>query len=505
MKAKLQKHKLVIALSGFLFLVVFYYYAVVDPVILKYGDDWGYFGTIDSWPTPKLGLWNVTRIFPEYLMPLAGLFSVSFIYPFTGDYQVAASTTLALVMAVSISLLFLAIYNLLSALGKDKGVGVKIAIAAMLLCFAIFKDDSGVKNVHMFYTYEYNLHFFYVLPNILNSLVVLNLMRQIATQGDLRLSTDVEIWQRGWMLVAIYFCIFSMLFSASILLSFAISVLIFRFIQLYRRDGKKIQQLKNFGRDCIKNYSMALIVILGMAVEMCLESTSGRSRATYGDAYHGSLFSGAFLGRIWSSAINLFVLARSMSKYVFVITMLLFLITAIHYISHRESRANLNVYLAGICLSSAVFLSLFYVLISAKAGRALASHIHCVYGVFFFLILATSLSVAYMLQEIQLFQLFMPFALVVLLMVIINTSWPYRSNYLESKESYIRSVLPAIIEADALNHTVVDLYLPNINSTEMRDYTNIVTTLYKHRVIENKIKIEELKLSEDGSIYVLPK
>jgi hypothetical protein len=183
-----KEHKLALLLAGVLFLLVYQYYAVVNPVTLRTGDDWKYFGNFFSHPVPRLDQWNITRLFPENMMPIAGNLSAFVVYPLAGDYLAAASITLAIIIALFITALFLSLYRLFSALCDNNHFALLIAMIVITLCFAIFKGNPK-DNVHMFFTEQYNLYFFYVLPNILNSIVVLELMRQITLTNNLSLSS----------------------------------------------------------------------------------------------------------------------------------------------------------------------------------------------------------------------------------------------------------------------------------------------------------------------------
>jgi hypothetical protein len=209
MMAKLKRHRLALFLAGLLFLFVYKYFAIVDPLYPLDGDDWRYFGTFASYPLPKLGLWNVTRIFPENLMPTIGYFSAFVIYPLVGDYLASASIALAIMAALFITALFLAFYRLFIVLCDSKRLGLFFAVMMIALCFAIFKDNYA-NNYHMFFASMYNLYFFYVFPNILNAIIVLELMRQLILNNNLSIlqppSPSVRKigLDRGWLLVGIY-------------------------------------------------------------------------------------------------------------------------------------------------------------------------------------------------------------------------------------------------------------------------------------------------------------
>lgn len=141
---KLQKlEKPLILVSVIIFGWIFIYYAVVNPVIPYHFDDWRYFGFFESDPIPRLGRWNITRILPEYLLPLTGCLTAFIIYPLVGDYLVSAGIALAILMALALTAFFIAAYRLFHVLCDNSALCTFVSSVMMLLCFAIFKHSPG--------------------------------------------------------------------------------------------------------------------------------------------------------------------------------------------------------------------------------------------------------------------------------------------------------------------------------------------------------------------------
>jgi len=214
-------------------------------------------------------------------MPMVGHFSTFFIYPIVGDYLKAAAISLALVMGLVLSLLYFSYYYLFISLCKNKYNCALISVVALVLNLIIFKSHSvPAGNVHMFYTNSYNLYFFYVFPNILNSIIVLFLMRQLVLFNNLSIynvASEQKNKVMGWLLVGVYFCIFSMLFSAMILLAFALVIILYKFIVFIISKVKILHRFKLFFKEIIINYNLVLLVIFGIIIAMLLEPTSVRS------------------------------------------------------------------------------------------------------------------------------------------------------------------------------------------------------------------------------------
>lgn len=480
---------------------IFLYYAVVNPVIPYVFDDWRYFGFFESDPIPRLGRWNITRILPEYLLPLTGCLTAFIIYPLVGDYLVSASIALAILMALALTAFYIAAYRLFHALCDNSALCTFVSSMMMLLCFAIFKySPGGAGNVHMFFADTYNLYFFYVFPNILNSIVVFMLVREIILCKSLSIDSENSL-KSGLVLIGIYFCIFSMLFSAGILLSFAVSVIIIRFFSAFRQKKKLSQKIKILIIDLIKNYNVVLIIIAGMGTAMILELQSGRSNADWDTIYTGSLFSLEFAERIVISAKGLIGQIRFINKYILLIMLFIIFLTLICCFK-RKDQQNTIFKLSMICLIPLLFLSVFYSLIAAKAGTDRTELNYCIYGVFFFGVLLVSLLSLYLLQEIPYSRIFFPFISVIMVMIIFNsTRWPYASFHAAEKSKNMNQVFSCIKEASELGCQSIELYVPDDFPLPFWATSRLSHTLYFHNITSTKITIQDVKYSTDNSFY----
>lgn len=491
--------KSVILISIIIFGCVFLYYTIVNPVIPYDYDDWRYFGFFESDPIPRLGRWNITRILPEYLVPLSGYLAAFIIFPIVGDYLASASIALALLLALFLSTLFVVSYRLFRVLCESGATCTFVSTMMMILCFAIFKH-SPAGNVHMFFADTYNLYFCYVLPNILNSIFVLILIRELVLHESLSIGSKLSL-NTGILFIGIYFCIFSMLFSAGILLSFAVSVVIIRFFSAFIHKQKISQRLKAFFIDLVRNYNIVLIIIAGMGAAMVLELQSGRSNADWDSIYTGSLFSSAFVNRIILSAGGLIGQIKSINKYVFLIIAFITLAAIICYM-RQKNRQNRIIGLALKCFIPLLFLAFFYAIVSAKAGIDRTGLIYCTYGMFFFLVLFISLTSLYLIEEVPFSRIFFPFISVIMIMIVLNsTSWPYFSFQTEEKAKITNQVISLIDEASESGHEAIVLYVPDNYPLPLWATSRLSHTLYFHNITPTKMTILDVKYSGNNSMY----
>lgn len=487
--------------TGIIFFLLMIYYVFVNPVIPYDHDDWRYFGYFESDPIPRLGRWNITRILPEHLMPLSGFLTGFIIFPIVGDYLFSASIALAILIAVSLSGLFVVSYRFFHTLCEDKNICTLISVMMMLLCFAIFKHNP-TSNTHMFSSPTYNLYCCYVLPNILNSIMTLILMRHIILYKKLSILSNISM-KTGLLLVGIYFCIFSMLFSAGILLAFAISITLQRLYAALRLKKKLSQRIREFIIDLVKHYNIILIIIGGTGVAMVLELQSGRSNIDWDSIYTGSLFSIDFMKLIVEAASGFLEQIKWMNSYVLLIIACIVLTTIISIVRRRGTSHQL-MGPAVTLMISLCFLVFFYILVAAKGGTDRTRLNYCIYGVFFFLVLLVSLSSLYLLQEVKYSHLLFPFILVVLTLIMLNaTRWPYESHHAKGHSKIMNQTISAISEADTLGYASITLYAPKDYVLPHWALSRLSHTLYYHKITSSKISIVDLKYSTDNTIYYM--
>jgi hypothetical protein len=449
-------------------------------------------------------------------MPLTGYFSAFVIYPLLGDYLYAASIALALVAATFISALFMALYRFFYVVCKDVVFACFWAVLAIVLCFVFFKDNR-TDNVFLFFAFEYNLYFFYIFPNILNSIVVLELLRRLALRGKLSLMPERAASQgakalpglrEGMLLLVVYFCVFSLLFAAAILFSFAVAVAISRFYSAMKLKEKLVLRMKGFCREFFIDYNIALLIIVATIFAMILESTSLRSKSSGFGTYFGSPLSRVFLGRIGMSADYLGRNLLSINEYVCVLMIMVFVLAGI--VHHRkrksESAPSPLVNFAGMCLIAGGFLSAFYILLAAKAGPHYLTWIQCTYGVFFFLIICVILLCLFIMQEVKISRVFVPFVLLALILVMFNSYWSYRKLAPTYRDDLVHSLVQMLAEADSLGYTEIELYISE-GSRQLEggwEIDCLTDMLNNHNVTARKVNVE-VKYSNDGSAYYVPK
>jgi len=478
------------------FATMLIFFTFISPSVPYDADDWNYLSKfpVTPIPAPPFDTWNPSRIFPEHLMPVAGYFSSFVVYPLTGDYILSISITTALLLSIFLAVFYLSLYRLFLSLDNNKSACAIIGLFAMALCFALLKRRTA-ENLHLFIVYSLNLHYFYTLPNILNSIVVCELMR-LHVKGSLSLKSIPR--KAPLLIILLYFCVFSMLFSTLTLLAFAVSVLLFKFIDsVFRRKEKLLLRLKHFGVDSWKHSNIAAVSVVLILYAMVAESFGGRARWDNGSTFSGSVFSAGFISRMFEASQSLLGFVRTFNTQVFVIIALIVILAVGAYIYYRKRAPEPAIVKAAqASFLSCVIAFLSVILVSGKGGTQYADDIRSVYSVFFFAILFVSLAAVYLCKNIPVVRKLFPLAVVLVILIAVNAKWPYAYTYerTHTQSLLIDSYIEKAVEADKNGDSIVELKVPEYTASRNwpihldswgEAFSN---TLYSHHVTSGRIE-----------------
>ena len=152
-----------------------------------------------------------------------------------------------------------------------------------------------------------------------------------------------------------------------------------------------------------------------------------------------------------------------------------------------------------VLLASSILSSIFLVLVCSKAAVGYAGNIQCMYGAFFFFIIAAILSLAYVVSIMPKVKIILPFLLMVVIVAAMASGKSYHyptivnhpSTQCEAVSQYL---MDQIIEAEQNGQTEMILKVPkgdDIDNWPHPNYMgrNISNALYSHGIISKKMKI----------------
>lgn len=456
----------------FFFCFLLYFYVKIQPVVPWSADDWKYLSQFRDM-IPTLARWNPARVLPEVLQPFAGSLA-SIVYAFCGDYIESLIFSHALFMAFGVAAVCAAAHLALLRMLGDRGVAACGALLFITLCFDMLKSRPE-NNVFLFYSDNVTLTFFYVMPNIVNSILVLYLLSVQYTGKGLPDSP----FRTGGLLLFIYLAQFSMTFGSALACACACCLL---FLRLRGEEGAGLGDKLRRRIRRREFFDGVLLFIVGAwmaaAVLDMMGGRYGRIRKPWNfsaawDAYAGLL-----------AQMNLVVLAA---------VVLLCGGALLRFIWKRRRgewgmRDTKFFELHAVCAVCAVAMPVLAVCIGARTDPQCGG-IAASYGGFFFLALCQVFSAAYLLTEIPRLFWSAPAVLALLLVDSSNMEKPWAPGY--GDRAVVQSWLREAADAEARGEHSIVIAVPRLEWPHPQETFGglLARTLAAHGVTRRRLLV----------------
>lgn len=245
----------------FAFLLLFF--GRIHPLMMHDGDDWGY-ASYSRGGLPIWGYWNPIKVFPETALPVCAYLASYLVMPFVGDFSWSLTYVFAFVVSLAITIYVLMLMHWLGRCFKLPAfAGVMISALFVVLHFVVFRSQS-TDNVHLFYCWNVNTYFNYLLPGLINAGLVLFL--DVQRNGFL---SDKRVGRQSVLCLAVYLAVFSNLYASQILA-------IYCGVRLMMRLASALAKKEPL-RGAVKENVWLIVVLALWLVSMLFELSGGRA------------------------------------------------------------------------------------------------------------------------------------------------------------------------------------------------------------------------------------
>lgn len=341
------------------------------------------------WPSVKS--WNPTRILPEILMPLAAQIGVSVLMPLTGDYIGSMAYAFAAVLSVFIVFYILSFGKLiLNRFALAEKTAVCLMTVVFLLSFLPFITDTE-RNAHLFYSASVTTTFYYTIPALLNSSLVLYMLN-IDKHSLLK---NTNFIKTGELILAIYLCINSNMFQSIIISSYAAAYIIYESIFWFKKQRYHKHAVLSF----ISDHFNQLFILCLWFISLYFESQGRRAAQISSDNslnLQGSLQS-------FISSLN-----QLNSFYIVQLCCIIGAATAIVFWKYKKTQGqqeNLQlektlIKLLGISVIACIGTILYLIILEAVTNGGYISNANCMISWMFWLFVIETASLAYLAKKI---------------------------------------------------------------------------------------------------------
>ena len=391
MKDFVWNHRYPLLLGIGTFLLIFLFFSQAHPLYPYDADDWTYlYHTRGFYPSTEE--YNPTRLLPEILMPLAGEFAMSIVYPFVGDITISVGITASLLLALLITAYLLLFYRMLRRVTQVSGAaGILLSFLFLAFHFLVFRiEESG--NQHLFYSFDLCCQFNYTIPNLLAGCLVFLFITDRFEDVDLH----SHLAQKGLLFLALLLVIFSHLFGSIILIAYLGIYLLFQAIDGFR-SGAKL-------RPWLRRYAIHISAILLWFIALLFEA-NGRRADTVTE-----IAATPFLQSLKESARYFIQMGIHGTNHLFIGLTLLAFVSYI-LLSWRRREFRLGLRMLSLLLCCAAICSIYLVLMSAKSYPYYILRAMTLFAAPFFVMVAAFLGTSMLISRYPRWSALLPFLL----------------------------------------------------------------------------------------------
>ena len=473
------KKTTVILFYAIIFIFLFIFFTNIHPLVIYDADDWTYISLHREF-IPLWGAWNPSKLFPETLMPLCGSVAAFVVNPIVHNYLKSITIVTSFLVSFMITLYIYMFVKMIKVRFKLPEYKSLFLGALFFLFHFLLLVVGSENNQYMFFTHNVNCYYNYLIPNLLNFIMVFYFISKEKMDFSLSSIKDVK---SGILLLLIYISIFSNLLCNIVIGVYAGVEVLIHFLE----DGKKKSIIEFF-----KKYFILILILISWLVSVIYELSGGRAKVKYPT----SVISGIY-DSIRKLGYSLVYNVNRLLLITFVIIIIIFLINIFkeHIFSKNKKKAIF--YLKYILYI--VVITLYYILICPKIGPDYILRIEDVYGIYAYCLVFVFICLAYILKK-------HPKIIIIFPIVICFCAIELNGSIKTLKESNTSNISPLLCEkidndmikqikqADIDKKSKIEVHvIDNNNNDNWPQATymgrRISHTLYKHGIIKKQIDI----------------
>lgn len=467
----------------FAFFMIFF--TKVHPIALFDTDSW-YYAYYHRHAWPIWGFWNPTRIFPEVFMPAVSQFCAHVLYPLIGDYFFSLTVGYAAVVSAAVTLLIWMVYRHFQREGSGPFESAALALLFLICHFLILRSAEN-QNRYMLLTENTCTHFYYVLPNLMNCILVLWLIDDPRLK---RLFAPECCARKSLFLVLAYFCMFSNLWAGMIGGIYAGAALLIGLIKAPKKEKGW------FGPWLRDNATLVLLLAL-WGLSQWFEFNGRRAGQLKNLHFSETILQTVSAARPILSTVS----------YPFRWMAVLLLAGGIGVTLWKKRRGEMA--LALHALITAPLIAVYLVLSCAVSAPLYITRPDTFYGLFFFIMLILLVSFRQVMRHLPRLRIVVPLCLVVLALECNTEDVTFRNSMYYNLPASVcyrvdNDILQQLKSAVDAGESETVLYVPRFNTdtnwpimTGKSIKKRIPMHLYKMGLLERNITVTQIIPTED--------
>ena len=474
-----KENSLFIVYAVLVFGILLCFFAIFDAIAVFDTDDWEYIYTMRS-PIPILHIWNPTRVYPEFFLPLVSFAGTYLIYPIVRNFcyslTLAHSIFISLMLSVYFTEFVILVYKRLT---KSKLVCAFSGALFFILHFVIFLHFGG-GNETLLHAQDLSCLYFYTTSTAINAALVMH----VISHGGINQIKKYSFMHKAVVFIWFYFAAFSNLYSSIVYAAYVGSTCLADF---YEEKSKKSLAIKRF----CSEHKIHFFVLVVWLLTHVIEKTGGRS----GDRSENLLSS------LVTTTTNLISDFRMLNFLVLVFAVVVIILWRKKHIDHKAQAIKI--------MLSFVITLLYVFALSVIVNSWYITRPDVIFAFGFWILLAMALCFAELLLVDPKYGWTITIILASAIMIASGYGNMFRPlNYRNLSYTQCEAIMNDIISqlklAEEEGIEEIDLVVPKFETDDnwpiaMYAKDRFPEALYKHHVIKTVIKVNKLVPSEEKS------
>ena len=428
-------------LFTFVFAVIVVFFTTIHPVTIISGDEWINLSS-GRQAFPEWGGFNPIKVVPEVIFPLFGNISSSILMPLGLDFLAAIAYLTALLIAILVVVFLYQFYAFMRERFEFSPYTSTILTLFYLLClFGLFRTLNNNNSPYLLWEHNLTCYYHYIVPALINGSLAIFFLRRTEELKNILKSEPVI---SGVIILTIYLCVFSNIFASVFLAVICGLVILFDFI--HRRFNIL---------DTLKNFPFHLITLIMWALSAIYEMNGGRAGRMAKD--HLDI----------SGTINVLSSLVSLIDNTFFIVLAIGIVCGILFLATHSSSINKSTLRYGfwITLLACLITTIALILICAKASPNYAARPVAMWGIFMYLIIASSIGIGLIVERWKTVTYIAP----IVLFCLLNKTTDQKNSLRESHNGNVpysvayaigQNIISQVQNAVDANEKTMILYVP---------------------------------------------
>lgn len=472
------KKKYILSFAIIVFLLLTLHFIILHPIAIFDTDDWASIHHLRL-PFPIIGAWNPIKVFPEVSFSLFSYLGAYTLYPLTGNYCFSLSVSNGLFICLMLTIYFTE-FLLYIHKKSEQTVLYSVFMSIIFICLHfIITVHFGNNNTFLFYAYDMNCVYHYVLSAIVNASLIMHMIRHSGYNAFKSFTFRHKLIIVAWT----YLAIFSNLYTSVILAVYLGTELLFALINTCRAHCFNLKKY-------IKENKFQLIPILIWFLSIIIELTGGNSDR--GETNFPANFPKSLLNFVsWPNRFS-------------ILFVLFVLFTVFNWI--KNINANKNASLIKYILAFGLD-SLYVVVLSSFVDSNYILRMDVMFSVFFWLLLIIMLLLIQAMTVSKKSGLILVSVTIIFIIATLYFSNTFKEiNYCnlsyEQCENLVDDIICQFKTAEANGATEIDVYVPEFDTPDNWPFgiysaSHFEKVMYRHHIIKRRIIVKQVIPSID--------